>query len=109
MKLAVHAMVLPLASAVGVVGEQLTVASLGKNAIAHVAASAALGPLLVHANVPFTVLPAAALAGNATLAAMSALGVTVVVKLAVSLVVSGSAVALPAVTVPITTPVSGAV
>jgi len=69
---------LPLgnAAAVGTLGVQVTVAVDGRPLRAQVAAVAALGPLFVQVKVPLTVLPATAVAGKFTVAAMSASGVT---------------------------------
>lgn len=58
--------------AVGTSGLQLTVAPAGRPVTEHVAAAAGLGPLLVHVNVPLTVLPAVADEGKLVDADMSA-------------------------------------
>jgi len=71
---------------VGTVGTQFTVAPLGNRLIAHIAATAALGPLLVHVNVPLTVEPGEAVAGNADVSVTSALADTLIVASAELLV-----------------------
>ena len=64
----------PLAKglAVGTAGVQVTVAEGGNPVILQVAASAALGPLLVQLKLPVTELPAIAVLGRLTWDAMSA-------------------------------------
>ena len=64
------------AVAVGTLGVQVTVAVDGSPLMAQVAAVAALGPLFVQVKVPLTVLPATAVAGKFTVAAISASDVT---------------------------------
>src|SRR5260370_146964 len=95
--------------AVGTLGVQLTVAPVGRPVMEHVAASAALGPLLVHVNVPVTTEPGWAVAGNADVAVMSALADTLIVLCAELFTALGSVVVLPAVTVTLTAPDVGAV
>jgi len=95
--------------AVGTSGVQPTVASGGRPMMEHVAAAAALGPLLVHVNVPLTVDPGMAVVGNADVAVMSALADTLVVESAVLFATFGSDVVLPAVTAALTVPDAGAV
>jgi hypothetical protein len=77
--------------------------------MAHVAVSAALGPLLVHVNVPVTIEPGTAVAGNDAVAVISALADTLTVLCAELFAVFGSVVVLPAVTVTLTAPDVGAV
>ena len=94
---------------VGTVGVQVTVAEGGNPAMSQVAATAVLGPLLVQVKLPVTGLPAVAVLGKLTVEIMSADADTVVLYGAVLLLALGSFVALPAVTVPDTLPLAGAV
>jgi len=71
---ALQTITLPEGSAlvVGTAGVQVTVAAVGKPAMLHVAAVAALGPLFVHVKVPLDVLPTTPLEGKFAVAVMSA-------------------------------------
>ena len=64
----------PLANelAVGTAGVHVTVDAGGNPAMSQVAATAALGPLLVQVKLPVTGLPAVAVLGKLTVDAMSA-------------------------------------
>jgi len=58
--------------AVGTAGVHVTVDAGGNPAMSQVAATAALGPLLVQVKLPVTGLPAVAVLGKLTVDAMSA-------------------------------------
>ncbi len=91
-------------------GKQFTVAPAGTVVTAHVGAADGLGPLLVHVTVPETVLPAGAVAGKpATVACISACGITVTGVVAVLFSGNGSGVVLLAVAMMLSVPVAGAV
>ena len=111
MKATVHTMVDPTAKDVtGCAGAQASVAPTGNPATAHVALAAMLGPSLVHVTVPVTAVPAFAVAGNpVTFARMSACGIISRGLLSMLLLMTGSAVALPAIVVMLNVPLAGAV
>jgi hypothetical protein len=104
-------MLLPGSSgvAVGTLGVQLTIAAVGRPVMEHMAASAGLGPLLVQVNVPVTIEPGTAVAGNDAVAVMSALAGTLTVLCAELFTAFGSVVVVPAVTVTLTAPDVGPV
>jgi hypothetical protein len=109
-KLTLQTMLAPFAKlATGLGGAQLTVAPAGKPVTAQAALAAALGPLLVQVTVPVTVEPAGGLAGKPLMrACMSAWGTMGRVLVLTLLVLSVSAVLVPAVVVMFKGPVAGA-
>lgn len=109
-KVTVHTMLEPICmEATGCTGAQTTVAPAGKPATEQVALEATLGPSLVQVTVPVTADPALGFAGNPdTFARMSACGTTSSGFASVLLLITGSAVAVPAVVVIFNTPLAGA-
>jgi hypothetical protein len=110
-KLTEHTIAAVLASEpTGVAGTQLTTAPPGKPEGTQVALAALLGPLLVQVTVPFTVLPALAVAGKpATKDCISACGVIAKGLVSMLLAGVGSVVLEPAVVVMLSAPLAGAV